>query len=217
MRTAAGDVGERAAHGPVDLRHAAQAVGVLDLAAVGVRVVERRAGEQPAQGLGGAPLARMRLAGVDTRVAGRGRAEQGVEAERADDVGGRHQLAGVDEGERADRGHDLGPVDQAEALLGAQLTRRQAGGGERVPGRKDMTVEPGVALADQGEREVSERGQVAAGADAAEALPRVWDRVSRIRWLLSDGRCEPGRARRLVQRGRGGGRVALGHAAARAP
>ena len=65
-----GGVVEGVAVGAVDLRHAAEAVGVLDLAAVGVRSHDLAVGEEAAQVGGAGGLAGVRPHGLDARVEG---------------------------------------------------------------------------------------------------------------------------------------------------
>ena len=62
----------------------------------------------------------------------------------------------------------VGAVDQRQPLLGAQRDRREAASGERGGGRLDARRRrPHLTLADQRERAVAERREVAAGAERA--------------------------------------------------
>ena len=64
--------------------------------------------------------------------------------------------------------HAVGAVDQRQALLLGQHDRRDAGGGERVGGRPQRAVGVAdLALADQRQRAVRERGEVAGAAERA--------------------------------------------------
>ena len=63
---------------------------------------------------------------VDARVEGDVGAVQGIEGERGDDVGGDEQALRLGQGEGADRGRELGAVDEGEALLGLERHGRKA-------------------------------------------------------------------------------------------
>ncbi len=71
--------------------------------------------------------------------------------------------------------HPVGAVDQRQALLGAQLERRDLGVGERVRGGHALAaaadvgldVDVDLALADERERAVGERGEIAARPERA--------------------------------------------------
>ena len=74
--------------------------------------------------------------------------------------------------------HAVGAVDQRQALLGGQLDRRQAGGGERVGGRHQGAVGVAdLALAHQRERAVRQRRQVAGAAERAVLVHHRRDAV----------------------------------------
>ena len=93
-------------------------------------------------------------------------AEECLHAHGGGDVGRRQQAGGVLDGEQEHAQHPVGAVDEGDALLGLQGDRRQSGRRERRPGVLDRTGRGGdLALADQRERDVSERSQVAAGAE----------------------------------------------------
>ena len=89
----------------------------------------------------------------------------------------RHRRRHVGEREQAvevvDRQHEhpedaVGAVDQRQPLLGAEHDRLEAGGGERLAGRRDVAVASvDLALADQHQRAVGERRQVAARTERA--------------------------------------------------
>ena len=95
-------------------------------------------------------------------------------------VGDPGQVPGADQGVGQQGGADLRAVDEGETLLGLQLVRREmdaskgrptterlgpaAGRGVRIGSR---TANEGMAFADHDQGQMCERGQVAAGADAA--------------------------------------------------
>ena len=109
----------------------------------------------------------MRAGGVDARVERDVGALEGVEGERADDVGRADEAAGLGHREAADRGHELRAVDEGEALLGLQHERREAGRAQRLGGGQAPAADDALALADEREREVGEGREVAARADRA--------------------------------------------------
>ena len=76
-------------------------------------------------------------------------------------------LPGANEPERAERGHELRAVDQREPLLRREHDRLEADGGERVGARQPLSVDPGLALADERQRQVGERREVARRPDRA--------------------------------------------------
>jgi hypothetical protein len=91
------------------------------------------------------------------------------EREGAGDVGDLRETPGPDEAERADRGHELRAVDQRQALLRLELERLQPGARERLRPGEALALHPRLSLADEGQREVRERSEVAARADGAAA------------------------------------------------
>ena len=158
-------VGERVAAGAVDLRGAAQAVGVLD---AGAQTAEARASRSPGAEpqRAGAPseLAGVRPGLVDRRLERGVRALHGVHRHGGDDVGRGRDALGVDERQRRHRGHDLGAVDQRQPLLGRQLEALQPGPAQRLlaatPARPDSTASPSP---------ISTSARCASGARSPEA------------------------------------------------
>ena len=165
----AAHVGQRVRHGAQHLRRAAQRVGVLHAAAVGVAGHDRAALEQLAQAGRDARLSRLRPHGVQARVEGRRRALEGLERQRRGDGRGREHALGVAERERARAGHEVRAVDQRQALLGLERDRLEPGLAQRLGAGQPAAADLGLALADQHERRMGERRQVARGADGAAA------------------------------------------------
>ena len=97
----------------------------------------------------------------------RARALQRLERERAREVGGAREPPRPDERERCHRGHELRPVDQREALLRDEAQRLEADRGERVRATEQLSVHPRLALADERQREVRQRSEIAARPDRA--------------------------------------------------
>ena len=185
------NVGERVARRAVDLGHAAQRVGVLDLAAVRValrdpaRVPEERPQPGRRRALAGmgpgvvdaprrAPRACPACASSDIAPATSARLDQPLRAE---------------ERERADRGHGLGAVDERDAFLRRELERLDPGRGQRLARRHPAAVPPRLPLADQREPEMGERGQVAARAHRSlRRDPRPDARVQVVEDPLAEDR-----------------------------
>ena len=162
-------VGEEVPARPVDLWGAAEGVRVLHLVAPAVRLEDGGALQQTKDVRGARPLALERAELVDLGEEAPPRALQRLEGERARDVRRPGESLRPNDRQRADGGHELGPVDERQAFLGLQLDRLEAGADERLGPREDVAVDLRVALADQREREVRERGEVARRADGAPA------------------------------------------------
>ena len=161
-------VPERVADGAVDLRDAADRVGVLDLVRLAmVRVLQPGVAQEVAQLGGDAPLTGVRARGV---VGGRERdvgPEQRLDAHRADDrrrAGKR--LRGQDR-ERSDRSHLLRAVEQRQPFLRLEASGSRPTAASASAPRHDRAADFGLAAADQRPAEVRERRQVAGRADGA--------------------------------------------------
>ena len=174
------ELAQRVPRGPVDLRHAAQAVRVLHpVRAVRVGGADLAAGEQLAKVTRNLDLAGMRPGRDELLVEGRRRAEHRLQAHRPDHIGRAGQPHGVMVGEGPDAGHQLGAVEQRQSLLGAEGDRCQAGAVERRATRLRVGAgDAGRALADEDERDVRQRGEIAR---CAQAAVRRDDRVHRSR------------------------------------
>ena len=101
------------------------------------------------------------------------------------------------EHERPDRGHELGAVDQRQALLGGEHERLQAGAAQSLGAGHHLAVQLDHALADQRQGQVCERCQVAAGAQrAARRHHRVHARGEQRQQQLDGLAADAGRAGR---------------------
>ena len=121
------EVIERVADRAVDLRHAAERVRVLDL--VGEALVaglERRVAQEVAELRRDRDLAGVRPGELVGSGEGDVRAEQRLDAHRRGDARGPGQPVGVGEEQRPDRGHQLGAVEEREALLRLERQRLEA-------------------------------------------------------------------------------------------
>ena len=92
-------------------------------------------------------------------------------------------------GQRADAGHELGPVQQGQAFLGAAARAVRGPARASAVGARDRarTVHRRLALADDDQRQVGQRRQVARGAQAAAGRhDRVHGRVEHRDQQLDD-------------------------------
>ena len=189
-------VARRAVH----LGHAAQRVGVLHLVAAGalVRGVQLRAREQLAQPRRRGDLAGLAAHRLDLRRERAVRAEQPLERHRAGEVGERREPLGAEHGERPHRRHRLRSVHQREPFLRLQHRRRQPDPAQRLAGGDALGGGVGrgherLSLADEEQREVGERSEIARRSDGA-ALGHdrhdaaIEQREQEIQRLLADAR-----------------------------
>jgi hypothetical protein len=165
----AAHVVERVRHGADHLRGAPQRVGVLHAAAVGVARHDIAAAEQLAQAGGHARLARLRAHRLESGVEGDGGALEGLERERARHDSGVEHTACVVHRERPNSGHEVGAVDERQALLGGQRQGLQPGPAQGVLAAQPLLLERGLALPHQHQPEVRQRRQVPGGTDRAAA------------------------------------------------
>jgi hypothetical protein len=96
-----------------------------------------------------------------------GRALERLERERERDDGGVEQAARVADGQRAGGGHEMRAVDEREALLRLEHDGLQARAPQRRAAVEAVAGQLRLALADEHERDVGERREVARGADRA--------------------------------------------------
>jgi len=156
---------EHVTHGPVDLRRAPQAVGVLHRVPAGaVAGHQRRARQQSAQVGGADQLARVRPERLHALVVRPVVAEQRLHRHRAGDVGRLDQHRGLMYREREQDLHRFGPVDQRQPFLGREPQRLDPVLAQHLRGRPAIgtvarPTQP--ALADQRLGQVRELGQVA--------------------------------------------------------
>ena len=110
----------------------------------------------------------MRPHGHESIVEGRGRPHERLEARRPGDVGERRERVRVVQRERPERGHVLGAVDEREALLRGEHHRGEPGACEGRAARFVSALgAQHLAFADEDEREVRERREIARGPDGA--------------------------------------------------
>ncbi len=91
------------------------------------------------------------------------------DGDRAGDVRGPRQPSRPHEPEREHRRHELGAVDEREPFLRLQLHGLETHPRERVRSGQPLAVEPRLSFADERQREMRQRREVARGADRATA------------------------------------------------
>ncbi len=159
--------GEQVERGAHDLRLAAEAVGVLDLAAAGVAGDDLAALEQAGDRGSDADLPGLAAERADARIERADAAFQCIDRQRSGgDGGGEHPLAGK-QGIERERTRHLRAVDQRKAFLGPELERLHAELRKRSIGGHDRACDIDAALAHQRRGHVRERGEIARRADAA--------------------------------------------------
>ena len=105
---------------------------------------------------------------LDALLEGADGGAQALQAHRADQVGRVEERLAVGDQHAADGGHELGAVEEAEALFGLQRDGREPGGLQGRPARLAPPVlRQQLALAHHREHEVRGRGEVAGGAQRA--------------------------------------------------
>ena len=164
-------VRERVARCAVHLGYAANGVRILYpriADPVGCHI--RASGHERPQIRGDRLLAGVRPGRMKVSVPGAVRGTQRLGGHGAHHVGGRREHLGVVKREAPDRGHDLGSVDQRDALLRAELDGLEASRFQRVRPTLTLALVDRLALADQHERRVREWREVPGCADAA--VPR---------------------------------------------
>ena len=161
-----GYVGDSVLGGAVDLRGATEAVGILDvllvagddLAALGVF----------ADGGSGFELAFVGANHVEALVEGFDAAVEGVEAEREEHVGLTAETLGFKDAPYSVAAHELGAVEEGEALFALQLDGLPAESGVDLLDVAATAFPIDVAKAEDGrEHEVGQGAEVAAGTEAA--------------------------------------------------
>ena len=151
----------------MQLRDAAQGISVLH--AVGLAVVQDLgAGEQLAHIRGDEHLALLAAHLMDAGIEGVAKAGQTLHGQGRDHVAELGGADGIVQGQRADGGHRAGAVGHAEAFLGHERVEGgNAGLGHRLRAGHLHALIHGLALAEHGQRHVSERREVAGGAEGA--------------------------------------------------
>ena len=128
----------------------------------GVRRPDAASVQQAAQVLRGGDLAGMRAGRDEVRIEGGAGAEHRLQAHDADDVGRQDEPPRVREGQAPDAGHQLRAVEQRQPLLGLQHERLEPGSRQDLAAAaRAGAVDGRLALADEHERQVGQRGEVA--------------------------------------------------------
>ncbi|OMP13658.1 hypothetical protein COLO4_01203, partial [Corchorus olitorius] len=109
----------------------------------------------------GRDLAALATHGVHARVERRIAALGSIHRQRTRHRSGLQQSLGQEQTVERQRGRHLRAIDECQAFLGGQRNRLDAGGGQCGTRRRAHAVHTHVALAQQGERHVRERRQIA--------------------------------------------------------
>ena len=161
-------MGECVAHRAVHLRDAAQRVRVLHTSTVAMRVSDLASLQQAAQIRGGLHLSRMRTGLVNALVVGDVGTLERIAHHGTDHVGRIVQRFRSQQRERANSQHGLRAINQRYGFLRLEHQRLDLRALQRFGARDARTffVEA-LAFADQSERQMSQRREIAAGANAA--------------------------------------------------
>ena len=125
------------------------------------------------------------------------RALERLDRERAGNVGRLGEPPRADDSKRGECAHELGPVHEREPFLGLEAKRLEPRPGERVGAREKLPADPCPSLADERQREMRQRSEVAARPDRASARHLRQDTVlETIEQPLGDLRASPGVALR---------------------
>ena len=147
--------------------HAAQRVRILDLVrARVVRALESRVTQEVAELGGHLDLSGMRPGELVRRGERDLGAEQRLDAHRRGHRCGPRQPVRVREEQRPEGPHQLGPVEEGQTLFRLERQRLQTHLAERDERRDDLPVKLHVTPADEREREMRERREIAGRADA---------------------------------------------------
>ena len=167
-REHAARLGQRVAHRAVDLRRAAQRVGVLHAPAGDVRLPDLAAFEQVAQTRGALQLAGMRARRVNPLVEGARRAAQRVERHGADHVGRiRPGSRAASSSRQPMASIACVPLIRLMPSLGCRSIGSMPARAQRLAARQDRAFEFRLAFADQHQRHVGQRREIARRAHAA--------------------------------------------------
>jgi hypothetical protein len=156
------DMGENAADGTMDLGHAAKAIGILHARIVGyVGVADFAAGQDLRKIGSGSDLASVWARQVNARVEGYGGTHECFERHGSSEVSDLSEAVRVHDAQRSYPGHGLGAIEQGQTLLGREGERSKAGCGEDFCARLPDALKNGFAFADDDQREMRERSQIA--------------------------------------------------------
>ena len=153
--------------GAHDLRHATHRVGVLHPAAVSVRAENFAAVDQRLDGGGHRDLPVLAARLMNARVVRFQRAFNRLQRQRARYQPGGHQVFRLEQAAQRQRGRHLGAVKQRQTLFRAEHEGFQPNGGQAVARGDQRALDANLAFAQQHQREMSERRQIAGGADGA--------------------------------------------------
>ena len=107
----------------------------------------------------------MRPQGVDARIIGTLRPIKRFQARAGGDVGRQGQIDRPSNDQRPHAHHLRRAVKQRQPFLGQQVNRRKSGAPQGCRAVEPLTCEGGLAFADHYQRQMSQRGQITAGAE----------------------------------------------------
>src|SRR5580698_4551529 len=161
-------MGQRAARGSVDLRHAAQTVCILHARVVmAMRLAYLAICQQTAKVSCRADLAAMRTGRVNTLVEGSWCSAQSFERHGSGEVEEFGDAESAIECERSRCGHRLRAVEEREPFLGFKSEWLDSGGLQSASGSSALALMDDIAFADESEGQMRERSEIAAGSDGA--------------------------------------------------
>jgi hypothetical protein len=132
-----------------------------------MRALEAGVAQQVAELRGNRELAGVRPRELVRRREGNIRPEQRLDAHRRGHAGRSHEPVCIREQEGTDGAHHLRPVEQRQPFLRREAQRLQPGLAERHERRQHLTVQLDRAAADQRQREVRQRCQIAGRTNGA--------------------------------------------------
>ncbi len=156
----------------MNLRSAAQAVGVLDARILFGRAVgfaDLAAFVEMSEIAGGGARSGIGAGVHDAGIECAGTAAKGVKRKRRGDIGGVGEDVGVIESEAEKSKHALGAVEKRETFLGFKRNGRDGGALEGFGAGEFFCFVDGFAFADDDVGQMSERGEIAGGSDGALA------------------------------------------------
>jgi len=163
----AGRMAEVVQAGAHDLGHAADGVRVLHAAAVGVGGVDGAAVQQLAHGGGHGDLAELAARLMDAGVKRFDRALDGLQRQAARHQAGREHALALEQAHQGQGRGYLGAVEQGQPFLGAEHEGLQAHVAHGLGAGHHLSIDLGLAFADQHAGQVRQRRQVAGGAHRA--------------------------------------------------
>src|SRR5438876_6416497 len=155
-----------AADRPMHLRHATETISILDARIVlEVRLSNFAPFQERQKMFGDRFLTGVRPGVLQTQIEGGRSALKGLEAHRAGNIGHAAEPLGAKNGEATNSVHGLRAVEQSESLFCFEMLGLKPGATKCFAALHSFTLKKRLAFADQAQGEMSERGEIATGAD----------------------------------------------------